>query len=83
MEGKLPQSCKQTRDMNGRAPLHLVAAAGNEADVKRIIELGADRDARNDSNQTPLHVAITKGNVAAAGLLVKLGVNMEARTHDG
>jgi ankyrin repeat protein len=83
IENKLPPTCKHTKDVNGRTPLHLVAVAGSEADVRRVVELGADKDARDDKNQTPLHVAIAKGNLAVARAVIDLGANIEARTLDG
>ncbi|EAQ91998.1 hypothetical protein CHGG_00233 [Chaetomium globosum CBS 148.51] len=83
IENKLPPSCKHTKDVNGRTPLHLVAATGSEADVKRVVELGADKNARDDRSQTPLHVAIANGNLAVVKAVVNLGADIEARTSDG
>jgi len=46
-------------DGGGSAPLHHAAGFGTLETMKRLIEAGANVDARNDRNSTPLHWAVS------------------------
>ncbi|XP_055310888.1 26S proteasome non-ATPase regulatory subunit 10-like [Sitodiplosis mosellana] len=68
------------KDESGRkalhiAALHIAAENGNLADVKKLIEKGADVNATNDFGRTPLHLAAMKGHKVIIDQLLKAGAN--------
>lgn len=48
-------------------------------DVKRLLEAGADVDARDDSGETPLIRASAQGHLEVAKLLIRRGADVNAR----
>jgi ankyrin repeat protein len=51
--------------------------------VKRLLEMGADPDARQQSGWTSLHNAASQGNVEIVRLLRANHADVSARTDDG
>ena len=51
-------------DLRGRTPLHYAAANGDDEEVLRLLDAGADAKAKDDSGWTPLHFA-TQANSAS------------------
>ena len=65
-----------------RTPLHEAALHDDPAVITRLIERGADPDARNWSRKTPLHIAVSSGHLAAAAALIEAGADVNARDQD-
>jgi len=55
--------------------LFQAVASGDENSVTRLLEAGADVNARNDGGQTPLILAILSGHLHLLGRLQKAGAN--------
>jgi ankyrin repeat protein len=60
------------------AGLHAAAAAGNVAEIERLLAAGADREARDGNDRTPLHVAVYRKKPDAARMLLSKGANASA-----
>jgi ankyrin repeat protein len=52
--------------------------AGNEAMVRRLLELGADIHARDSNKMTPLHRAATQGSMGICEMLLRHGAEVNA-----
>jgi ankyrin repeat protein len=64
-------------------PLHAAASRGDAAMVEKLLEKGADPDARQQSGWTALHGAASQGNVEIVRMLRAGGADASARTDDG
>ena len=80
-----------TKDKQGRTPLHLVAWKGpssprnpspSEA-IEALIVGGADIGATDNEGNTPLHWAAAGGKTVAVAALVALGADVSARNQEG
>ena len=58
--------------------LHAAAAAGNVAEIERLVAAGANRELRDGNGRTPLHVAAYRKQYEAARVLMKRGANPNA-----
>ena len=58
--------------------LHAAAAAGDVADIERLVKSGAAIDARDGRARTPLHVAAFLSKQDAARQLMRLGADANA-----
>lgn len=76
---KNPKSSAASQD------LHTLARKGNLAGLRRLLERGAEVDARSkESQKTPLHVACQYGQFNAVKMLVEsFGADIEARSAFG
>jgi ankyrin repeat protein len=58
--------------------LHAAAAAGDAADIEKLVKAGAPLEARDGHQRTPLHVAAHLRRHDAATLLMRLGADANA-----
>jgi uncharacterized protein len=65
------------------APLHSATSRGDAAMVLRLLEKGADPDAKQQSGWTALHNAAAQGNIDVVRILRSNGADFSARTDDG
>ena len=76
------------RDLKGNTSLHEAAAAGSIDMIKKLTELNADPNTRNQRGQTPLHLALAcspdrLGVPATAAAVLDAGADPNARDEDG
>ena len=72
------------RKHGARETLHGAAASGDKEEVERLIEQGADLNAKNDDGQTPLHLTILNKRAGQARwVLITQGADVNAKTNDG
>lgn len=64
-------------------PLHSAAASGHIGIVKRLVEHGADVNAKQQGGFTPLHEAAHRGDKDMADVLIKAGADLGARNTEG
>jgi ankyrin repeat protein len=62
----------ERRDARGFGPLHLCALHGQLAALRRLLEAGADREARDSLNRRPQDIAVMRGYVDLAAELEPL-----------
>jgi ankyrin repeat protein len=55
--------------------LHAASAQGSVDDIRRLVQAGADLNARDGNGRTPLHVAAFQGHEAAARELIAIGAD--------
>ena len=65
------------------SPLHQAAADGDIAEVKRLIDGGADIDVKTNDGDTPLHSAAWFGQTETALALINAGADINAKENDG
>jgi ankyrin repeat protein len=70
-------------NVEGRTPLMLAAFRGDTAGVIRLLEGGADVNARDRDGDTALMFAACKGHGLVAALLLQYGANVYARARNG
>lgn len=66
------------RDDRGETPLYCAARKGNAYEVRRLLEKGADPNARNHKGLTPLHEAAYWGEAEIVRLLLKYKADPKA-----
>ncbi len=64
-------------------PLHEATRDGDLAQVRALIDAGADLDVQGDNGETPLIAAIIEGHELVATLLIDRGADIQARTKGG
>jgi hypothetical protein len=63
--------------------LSAMVGVGDVQEAKRLLDEGADVNARTESGYTPLHWAAKFGYTEAASLLLERGADVNARKEDG
>jgi ankyrin repeat protein len=66
-----------------RIDRELFEAAGDPTEVRRLLSVGADVNAKNDYGSTPLHWASLRGHVQVFKELLDHGANIEAKNAGG
>ena len=56
---------------------------GEVAEVQRLLQDGADLNARDSYGRTPLHLAVTRGHVRVSELLISHGADVNATSNNG
>lgn len=84
----IPGAAVNTRNYDGRTPLHVVAATNSDSPVntaatKALIDGGAKTDVYDDVGNTPLHLAALKDKLDVVLLLIKAGANVKVRDELG
>ncbi len=65
-------------------PLHEAAQAGDDAEIKRLLQESAGSVNERDAlGRTPLHLAVIAGDRASVGDLLSAGVEVDAADHQG
>lgn len=73
-----------SRNSTANTPLHAaLAGATNDALVARLLDAGADANARGETGITPLHLAASRGNRALCEMLIARGAEVSAAMDDG
>jgi ankyrin repeat protein len=67
----------------GETALHNAAAEGNVAEVRRLLDAGADIEARDKYGYTPLGRAAAYEKTAVVTLLLNRGADINAKNNDG
>ncbi|HSB10727.1 MAG TPA: ankyrin repeat domain-containing protein [Blastocatellia bacterium] len=78
-----PQNDKaalEARDTDGNTPLLRAVNSGDNFEVRRLVDAGADINAATNSGVTPLMNAGGMGNKEAVELLIAKGANVNHRT---
>lgn len=66
-------------DRDGRTPLHIATFEGRTAEVRSLLEGGANVDAADAGGRTPLHFAAQEYRLEEAKLLCAAGATVDAR----
>lgn len=73
-----------SRNSTANTPLHAaLAGATNARLVERLLDAGADPNARGETGITPLHLAASRGDAALCSLLMARGADTGATMDDG
>ena len=73
-----------SRNSTANTPLHAaLAGATNARLVERLLDAGADPNARGETGITPLHLAASRGDAALCSLLMARGADRGAMMDDG
>eukprot|EP00930_Biecheleria_cincta_P064276 TRINITY_DN49835_c0_g1_i1.p1 TRINITY_DN49835_c0_g1~~TRINITY_DN49835_c0_g1_i1.p1 ORF type:complete len:297 (-),score=78.74 TRINITY_DN49835_c0_g1_i1:122-1012(-) len=74
---------QQKTDDCGCTALHMAAHDGDVAELVRLLETGADLNAREVWGETPLHLAARSGSTECCDKLLAHGAELDAENDDG
>ena len=77
------EKSEAVKPQNASAALMGAASFNNAAELKRLIEGGADVNFQDERGSTPLHAAAFFGRAEAAEVLLESGADPEIRNQDG
>jgi ankyrin repeat protein len=81
--GAFPESC-ESRDFNGRTPLHLASIVGDTRRITQILGFHANVNATDSQGFNPLHLACSSPTAKEnAHVLIKNGAKVNAKSNDG
>eukprot|EP00163_Fabomonas_tropica_P032778 TRINITY_DN8360_c0_g1_i1.p1 TRINITY_DN8360_c0_g1~~TRINITY_DN8360_c0_g1_i1.p1 ORF type:complete len:406 (+),score=65.70 TRINITY_DN8360_c0_g1_i1:266-1483(+) len=63
-------------NFSNNSALHEAIRVGNRSFAMKLIQLGAEKDGKNDLGETPMHIAARKGYVHCVVMLISKGANM-------
>ena len=69
--------------LDGRTPLHGIAAGGTPGAVNSLLAAGANIEARDGAGETPLHHAAASGTVGTIKALLAAGADITTRNAEG
>ena len=70
-------SLEQLNQLYGPYALHRAAKCGNYRLVQKLLQAGADKDARDKTLRTPLYIAAGRGHSEVVQLLVNANANLD------
>jgi len=70
-------------DFRNVRPLHLAVNKGQYYICKRLLDLGADVNIKDDTGRSPLHYAAERGSAEIASLLIEYGAKIDCVTNHG
>lgn len=73
----------ETKDLNGKTPLHIAASNGHREMAELLIAKGANVNGADVNGWTPLHEAARKGYGHVAELLIAKGAEVNAKAKSG
>lgn len=72
-----------TLDPDGWTPLHYAASSGKVGVIEKLIEAGADKNARSPNGTTPMMMAVRRGNLTAYQKLLIAGADPTIKNDRG
>ena len=68
--------------VSGLRPIHCAAMYGHVQCLQRLLELGVDRDPRDEKGRTPLHAAAEMNEVECVKVLLDAGADVGATSDE-
>ena len=85
LDGLITNKIANLNDLNqeGQHVIHFAARNGNIAAIEKLVELGADINAKDNHEMVALHLATEYNRISAIEKLVELGADVNAKAKDG
>lgn len=72
-----------SKDKDGKTPLHLAVQSGNKDVIEFLLAQGAEIDAKDNKENTPLHNALALRRAGIARFLLSKGADVKIKDKDG